>query len=188
MLKANRGYLGGLKGTCSLELYMSGTSACFWNWILDLLTCKLRRGEYVWSYLDILQNFRLESNVRDFLPFVECVCVCVCVCVIERGEILLVSHVHFNTKQCRTHIKKGIVHLSLCSMVLMLSLRTCMPMQGVACFILKPMQCDYSVIFSWLNSSCMRTWCLITWHMPFQSGEGTLALWIQYGHFGDKLS
>lgn len=62
-----------------------------------------------------------------------------------------------------------------------------MPMQGVACFILKPMQYDYSVIFSWLNSSCMRTWCLITWHMPFQSGEGTLALWIQYSHFGDKL-
>lgn len=62
-----------------------------------------------------------------------------------------------------------------------------MPMQRVACFISKPMQYDYSVIFSWLNSYCMRTWCLITWHMPFQSGEGTLALWIQYGHFGDKL-
>lgn len=45
--KANRDYLRGLKGTCSLELYMSGTSAGFWNQFLDLLTCKLRRGEYV---------------------------------------------------------------------------------------------------------------------------------------------
>lgn len=45
--KANRDHLRGHNGTCSFELYVSGTSAGFGNQILDHLTCKLRRGEYV---------------------------------------------------------------------------------------------------------------------------------------------